>query len=122
MTRSELLLATGSEPLRWQRYEEDHYVTYVANHVTAIRHIPSRYVVVFFKDPTHAQSYVYCGIGWKLSDPYKGMYTIHEDKVGNTPMTTDELIKLAEDDYYGSLEAWVEAEEKFYKDKKIIPF
>lgn len=57
-----------------------------------------------------------------MLEPYKGMYTIHEDKVGNTPMTTDELIKLAEDDYYGSLEAWVEAEEKFYKDKKIIPF
>lgn len=122
MTRSELLLATGSEPLRWERQEDEIYVTYVANHVTAIRRIPSRYVVVVLKDPIDVQSYVYCGIGTKLSDQKNGMYTIHENKVGDTPMTADELIKLAEDDYYGVLEKWVEAEDKFYEEEKNARF
>lgn len=119
MERSELLLKTGSEPLRWERYEDNISVIYIAKHFTSIRRIPSRYVVGVNKDPIEMQSYVYCGIGTKLSDPYKGAYSIHENKVGDTPMTADELIKLAEDDYYGSLEAWIEAEEKFYEGKKI---
>lgn len=122
MTRSELLLATGSEPLRWERQEDEIYVIYVANHVTAIRRIPSRYVVVVLKDPIEVQSYVYYGIGTKLSDQKNGMYTIHKNNVSNAPMTADELIKLAEDDYYGVLEKWVEAKDKFYEEEKNARF
>lgn len=111
MERSELLLKTGHGVLLWDEREDDKRHYYTAKTLTPFGKLSCEYKVAVNKNPNK----VYASVYLSYFSPYHQGYivkTLCKNEVGSAPMSVDELIKVANDDYYGSLERYAEYQDK----------
>lgn len=116
MERSELLLVAGLSPLEWVLTENEKRYIYTAKVILPFGWLKGEYNVVINKAPKRLKAYV------SLShfNPTHSGYVIRDicrNAIEETPMNIAELIKIAEDDYYGSLERYVEYQNNLYARK-----
>lgn len=89
--------------LQWSAHEDENRIIYSAKIKTPFGNQDGGYAVIVNKNPKKVLSYVRFTY---FSPHYQGylMEILCKNEVGSTPMSVEELIKVAEDDYISSLE------------------
>lgn len=111
MERSETSPNTGHSNLQWSEHEDENRVTYSAKAKTPFGNQDGEYAVIVNKNPKKVSSYVRFTYFSPYYQGYK-MEILCKNEVGSTPMSVEELIKVAEDNYSASLERKSEFMEK----------
>lgn len=89
--------------LQWTAHEDENRITYTAKVKTPFGNQDGAYAVIVNKNPKKVYSYV----RFTYFSPYHQGYEMEilcKNEVGSTPMSVEELIKVAEDNYSASLE------------------
>lgn len=94
---------TGHSNLQWSEHEDENRITYSAKVKTPFGNQDGTYAVIVNKNPKKVSSYVRFTY---FSPHYQGylMEILCKNEVGSVPMSVEELIKVAEDNYSASLE------------------
>lgn len=116
MERSELLIVTGRRPLTWELTENEKQYVYTAKLITPFGGLKGEYNVVINKAPKKFRAHVSLCHFNPTNSTYVTRY-ICKNAIEASPMEITELIKLAEDDYYGSLGRYVEYQNNLYARK-----
>ena len=111
MERSETSPNTGHSNLQWSEHEDENRITYSAKVKTPFGNQDGGYAVIVNKNPKKVSSYVRFTYFSPYYQGYK-MEILCKNEVGSTPMSVEELIKVAEDNYSASLERKSEFMEK----------
>ena len=94
---------TGHSHLQWSAHEDENRITYSAKVKTPFGNQDGEYAVIVNKNPKNVSSYVRLTYFSPYYQGYK-MEILCKNEVGSTPMSVEELIKVAEDNYSASLE------------------
>lgn len=105
---------TGHTHLQWSVHEDENRIIYSAKVKTPFGNQDGEYDVIVNKNPKKVSSYVRFTY---FSPHYQGyqMEILCKNEVGSTPMSVEELIKVAEDNYSASLEVHSEFMEKLHE-------
>lgn len=109
---------TGHSNLQWSEHEDENRVTYSAKAKTPFGNQDGEYAVIVNKNPKKVSSYVRFTYFSPYYQGYK-MEILCKNEVGSAPMSVEELIKVAEDDYLSSLERKSEFMEKLREREEI---
>ena len=111
MKRSELLIATGCEPLVWERTENEKEYRYTAKVNFPFGTTNEEYSVVIYKAPKSQWGYASLYYDSTTRPAHIKRY-ITENLIEEPRMDVIELIKLVEEDYYHLLKRHVEYQER----------
>lgn len=103
MELSEASPNTGHTHLQWSVREDENRIFYTAKVKTPFGNQDGGYAVIVNKNPKNVSSYVRFTYFSPYYQGYK-MEILCKNEVGSAPMSVEELIKVAEDDYISSLE------------------
>lgn len=103
MVRIEAKNHVSENPLSWECHEDENRIIYSAKVKTPFGNQDGEYAVIVNKNPKKVSSYVRFTYFSPHFQGYK-MEILCKNEVGSTPMSVEELIKVAEADYISALE------------------